>query len=166
MIEQPKHDDGTPLPEITGYRLLRKLNDGGMSTVYLARQHSLGRDVAIKVMSPVALGDEVSRRRFENEVRTIARLEHPHVVRIHEVGRTHEGLPYYAMPYMARGHLGQRVQGQVLGPVLLHVVDDPVDPVLVLEPVPVVVAHAAHTLAWRGRRRPSRRKVARFAACG
>ncbi|QSX77210.1 bifunctional serine/threonine-protein kinase/formylglycine-generating enzyme family protein [Agrilutibacter solisilvae] len=108
MVEQPLHDDGVPLPEITGYRLLRKLNDGGMSTVYLGRQHALGRDVAIKVMSPQALGDEVSRRRFENEVRTIARLEHPHVVRIYEVGRTHEGLPYYAMPYMSRGHLGQR----------------------------------------------------------
>jgi serine/threonine protein kinase len=108
MSEQLNHDDGVPLPEISGYRLLRKLNDGGMSTVYLARQHSLGRDVAIKVMSPQALGDEISRRRFENEVRTIARLEHPHVVRIYEVGRTHEGLPYYAMPYMSRGHLGQR----------------------------------------------------------
>ena len=108
MVEQPQHDNGVPLPEVSGYRLLRKLNDGGMSTVYLARQHSLGRDVAIKVMSPQALGDEVSRRRFENEVRTIARLEHPHVVRINEVGRTHDGLPYYTMPYMARGHLGQR----------------------------------------------------------
>jgi serine/threonine-protein kinase PpkA len=108
MAEEPRHDDGTPLPEIAGYRMLRVINAGGMSTVYLARQHSLGRDVAIKVMSTHALTDEVSRRRFENEVRTIARLEHPHVVRIHEVGRTLEGLPYYAMPYMARGHLGQR----------------------------------------------------------
>lgn len=108
MADEPKHDDGTPLPEIAGYRMLRVINSGGMSTVYLARQHSLGRDVAIKVMSPQALTDEVSRRRFENEVRTIARLEHPHVVRIHEVGRTLDGLPYYAMPYMARGHLGLR----------------------------------------------------------
>ncbi|GAB3386504.1 serine/threonine-protein kinase [Lysobacter fragariae] len=106
--ETPTHDDGSPLPDVPGHRLLRVINHGGMSTVYLARQHSLGRDVAIKVMSPQALGDEVSRRRFENEVRTIARLEHPHVVRIHEVGRTAEGLPYYVMPYMARGHLGQR----------------------------------------------------------
>ncbi|MFC5568455.1 bifunctional serine/threonine-protein kinase/formylglycine-generating enzyme family protein [Lysobacter yangpyeongensis] len=108
MAEEPRHDDGTPLPEIAGYRLLRVINHGGMSTVYLARQHTLGRDVAIKVMSPQALSDETSRRRFENEVRTIARLEHPHVVRIYEVGRTHEGLPYYVMPYMSRGHLGQR----------------------------------------------------------
>lgn len=108
MAEGPKHDNGVPLPDIAGYRLLRVINHGGMSTVYLARQHALGRDVAIKVMSPHALADEVSRRRFENEVRTIARLDHPHVVRIHEVGRTSEGLPYYAMPHMSRGHLGQR----------------------------------------------------------
>ena len=108
MLDGRDNAASEELPEIAGYRLLRVINHGGMSTVYLARQHSLGRDVAIKVMSPQALTDEVSRRRFENEVRTIARLEHPHVVRIHEVGRTTEGLPYYAMPYMARGHLGQR----------------------------------------------------------
>ncbi|HJW46550.1 MAG TPA: bifunctional serine/threonine-protein kinase/formylglycine-generating enzyme family protein [Lysobacter sp.] len=108
MLDGSDNADSTGLPEIAGYRLLRVINHGGMSTVYLARQHTLGRDVAIKVMSPQALTDEVSRRRFENEVRTIARLEHPHVVRIHEVGRTLDGLPYYAMPYMARGHLGQR----------------------------------------------------------
>ena len=97
-----------PLPEIKGYRLLRVINHGGMSTVYLAEQLDLGREVAIKVMASQALSDEVSRRRFENEVRTIARLEHAHVVRIHELGRTRNGLPYYAMPYLARGHLGQR----------------------------------------------------------
>jgi serine/threonine protein kinase len=96
------------LPEISGYKLLRVLGNGGMSTVYLGRQVSLGREVAIKVMLPEALADEVSRRRFENEARTIARLEHPHIVGIHEVGRTKDGLPYYAMPYLARGHLGQR----------------------------------------------------------
>ncbi|WP_222564815.1 bifunctional serine/threonine-protein kinase/formylglycine-generating enzyme family protein [Novilysobacter antarcticus] len=101
-------DDEHPLPEIRGYRLLRVLNRGGMSTVYLAEQIAPSREVAIKVMAPNALSDEVSRRRFENEVRTIARLEHPHVVRIHELGRTADGLPYYTMPYLARGHLGQR----------------------------------------------------------
>ncbi|MBW3549294.1 MAG: protein kinase [Proteobacteria bacterium] len=97
-----------PLPEVSGYRLLRVINHGGMSTVYLAEQLALSREVAVKVMAPQALSDEVSRRRFENEVRTIARLEHPHVVTIYEVGRTREGLPYYSMPHMSRGHLGQR----------------------------------------------------------
>ncbi|QOY61961.1 protein kinase [Lysobacter sp. H21R4] len=101
-------DNDHALPVIRGYRLLRVLNRGGMSTVYLAEQIAPSREVAIKVMAGTALSDEVSRRRFENEVRTIARLEHPHVVRIHELGRTADGLPYYTMPYLARGHLGQR----------------------------------------------------------
>jgi serine/threonine protein kinase len=103
-----ERDSDAGFPEIPGYRLLRVLGHGGMSTVYLGEQDSLGREVAIKVMLPEALADEVSRRRFENEARTIARLEHPHIVGIHEVGRTRDGLPYYAMPYLARGHLGQR----------------------------------------------------------
>lgn len=106
MNDMPNNDK--PLPQIKGYRLLRVINHGGMSIVYLGEQLALSREVAIKVMQPQALSDEVSRRRFENEVRTIARLEHPHVVRIHELGRTSDGLPYYTMPYMARGHLGQR----------------------------------------------------------
>jgi tRNA A-37 threonylcarbamoyl transferase component Bud32 len=104
----PSQQGGAPLPEIPGYMLSRAIGDGGMSTVYLGEQQSLGREVAIKVMLPEALADEVSRRRFENEARTIARLEHPHIVGIFEVGRTKGGLPYYAMPYLARGHLGQR----------------------------------------------------------
>jgi len=109
MSATPDSQDTAPsMPEITGYRLLRVLGHGGMSTVYLGEQVSLGREVAIKVMLPEALADEVSRRRFENEARTIARLEHPNIVGIHEVGRTRDGLPYYAMPYLARGHLGQR----------------------------------------------------------
>ncbi|HEY5850371.1 MAG TPA: bifunctional serine/threonine-protein kinase/formylglycine-generating enzyme family protein [Lysobacter sp.] len=101
-------DNAPPLPEITGFHLHKVINHGGMSTVYLGNQIALSREVAIKVMLPLALADEVSRRRFENEVRTIARLEHPNIVTIHEVGRTREGLPYYAMPYLPRGHLGQR----------------------------------------------------------
>lgn len=95
-------------PQIDGYRILRVIGHGGMSTVYLAEQASLDRKVALKVMLPEALADEVSRARFENEARTIARLEHPHIVGIHEVGRTADGLPFYSMPYLSRGHLAQR----------------------------------------------------------
>ena len=107
----PKGDglaSGEKLPQIAGYRLTRVVGHGGMSTVYLAEQTSLDREVAIKVMLPEALADEVSRRRFENEARTIARLEHPHIVGIFAIGRTADGLPYYAMPFLAHGHLGQR----------------------------------------------------------
>lgn len=95
-------------PQIDGYRILRVIGHGGMSTVYLAEQVSLGRKVALKVMLPEALADEVSRSRFEHEARTIARLQHPHIVGIHEVGRTEDGLPFYSMPHLPRGHLAQR----------------------------------------------------------
>lgn len=107
--DQPEQaqESAEPLPDIAGYTVLQSIGRGGMSTVYLAVQASLGREVAVKVMLPEALADEVSRRRFENEVRTIARLEHPHIVGIFEVGRTRDGLPYYAMPHLSRGHLGQ-----------------------------------------------------------
>ncbi|MCD9028078.1 protein kinase [Luteimonas sp. BDR2-5] len=105
-------DATLPLPEIPGYRLLCVIAHGGMAIVYRGTQLSLGRDVAIKVMRAEALADEVSRRRFENEARTIARLEHPHIVSIHEVGRTGDGLPWYSMPYLPHGHLGQRASAR------------------------------------------------------
>lgn len=100
--------DPAGFPEVDGYRLLQVIGAGGMSTVYLAEQLALGRKVALKVMLPEVLADEVSRARFEHEARTIARLQHPHIVGIFEVGRTADGLPFYAMPYLPRGHLGQR----------------------------------------------------------
>jgi len=96
------------MPDIPGYRVLRRIGKGGMSQVYLGVQESLDRQVAIKVMSPEALADEVSKQRFEQEARTIAKLEHPCIVGIHEVGRSHQGLMYYVLPYLAKGHLGQR----------------------------------------------------------
>lgn len=96
------------MPEIPGYRVLRRIGKGGMSQVYLGVQESLDRQVAIKVMSPEALSDEVSKQRFEQEARTIAKLEHPCIVGIHEVGRSYQGLMYYVLPYLAKGHLGQR----------------------------------------------------------
>jgi len=108
MTQHSSNGADARLPEINGYRLTRVVGTGGMSTIYLGEQLSLGREVAIKVMLPEALGDEVSRRRFENEARTVARLDHPNIVGIHDVGRTRDGLPYYSMPYLARGHLGQR----------------------------------------------------------
>lgn len=96
------------MPEIPGYRVLRRIGRGGMSYVYLGVQESLDRQVAIKVMAPEALTDEISKQRFEQEARTIAKLEHPCIVGIHEVGRTEQGLLFYVLPYLAKGHLGQR----------------------------------------------------------
>ncbi|MFD0726789.1 bifunctional serine/threonine-protein kinase/formylglycine-generating enzyme family protein [Lysobacter brunescens] len=106
--QKDKEHPQEPLPEITGYKLVRVLGHGGMSTVYLGQQLSLGRNVAIKIMRPEVVTDDVGRRRFDNEARTVARLDHPHIVRIHDFGRTKDGQPYHVMPVFPRGHLGKR----------------------------------------------------------
>ena len=95
-------------PLIPGHRLLRRLGQGGMATVYLAMQESLDRPVSIKVMESDALADETSKSRFEHEARTIAKLSHPCIVNIYEVGRTADGRMYYIMPYLPNGDLAQR----------------------------------------------------------
>ncbi|MEO7014604.1 MAG: bifunctional serine/threonine-protein kinase/formylglycine-generating enzyme family protein [Dokdonella sp.] len=97
-----------PLPVIPGYRVERRLGLGGMATVYLALQESLDREVAIKVMRPSRQLDEIQTQRFEHEARIIAKLQHPNIVVIHEVGRTQQGELYYVMPYLAKGDLSVR----------------------------------------------------------
>ncbi len=105
-IEPP---DAMPhAPRIAGYRVVRRLGLGGMAMVYLAVQESLDREVAIKVMRPLRHVDEAQVLRFEHEARIIAKLEHPGIVGIHEVGRTLDGELYYVMPYLARGDLSMR----------------------------------------------------------
>ena len=95
-------------PEIPDCRVMRLIGRGGMSFVYLGVQESLDRQVAIKVIAPHALKDEVSKARFEREARTIAKLQHPCIVGIYAVGRNEQGLLFYVLPYLAKGHLGQR----------------------------------------------------------
>lgn len=94
--------------QIPGYRILRHLGRGGMATVYLASQESLSRLVAIKVLASAQAPNEELVRRFENEARTIARLDHPHIVSIFDVGRTSAGQIYYTMPYLPNGDLAER----------------------------------------------------------
>jgi serine/threonine-protein kinase PpkA len=106
--DAPAAPPEAPLPTVVGYRLVRRLGQGGMAVVYLAVQESLDREVAVKVMGPSASADEAQAQRFEHEARIIAKLEHPGIVGIHEVGRTAEGQLYYVMPYLARGDLSQR----------------------------------------------------------
>jgi serine/threonine protein kinase len=104
----PTQVGATPFPVIPGYRFQKALGKGGMATVYLATQESLDRPVGIKVMAREALTDEISKQRFENEARTIAKLSHTGIVGIHEVGRTPDGRMYYVMPYLPNGDLSQR----------------------------------------------------------
>lgn len=98
----------TPAFDIPGYRIVRPLGEGGMATVYLALQTALGRQVAIKVLAVQRAPSEELVRRFEQETRLIARLDHPHIVSIYEVGRTSTGQLYYTMPYLPNGDLAAR----------------------------------------------------------
>ncbi len=75
------------IPEIPGYRIEKVLGHGGMATVYLGVQENLGREVAIKVLTPEMFKDEQYRSRFLNEAHTASRLSHPNIVTIHDVGQ-------------------------------------------------------------------------------
>jgi tetratricopeptide (TPR) repeat protein len=86
-----------PLPEaIGGYRILRKLGEGGMGAVYEAEQAAPRRRVALKVIRSAAPSGEVLRR-FHLESEALARLAHPGIAQIYESGVTEAGLPYFSM---------------------------------------------------------------------
>lgn len=93
--------------EIAGYRIVRTLGRGGMATVYLAEQESVQREVALKVMSTALLGDEQFGERFLREARIAARLRHPNVVQIHDVGISGQ-YHYIAMEYLPGGPVLRR----------------------------------------------------------
>ncbi len=86
-------------PALPGYEVERLLGAGGTSTVWLARQLSLDRVVAIKVLSPKLLADEAARAQFQKEARAAARLSHAAIVRILDFGE-HAGMLYYVMEYV------------------------------------------------------------------
>jgi tRNA A-37 threonylcarbamoyl transferase component Bud32 len=81
------------------YRIDSPLGQGGMGRVYLGTQVELDRRVAIKVLSENLLDDEAFRRRFEREAKTLAALDHPHIVSVIDVG-VEEGTPFLVMPYV------------------------------------------------------------------
>ncbi|MCP3916056.1 MAG: serine/threonine protein kinase [bacterium] len=84
-------------PERLGdFHLLERLGGGGMGVVFRARQVSLGREVAVKLIRPEHLFFEGARERFQREIEAIAQLHHPGIVAIHTVGEQ-DGVPYFAM---------------------------------------------------------------------
>src|SRR5688500_17692666 len=88
--------------QIPGYRVIRKINQGGMSIVYLAIQISVGRVVALKVMNPQFNNDPAFSERFQREANIVGQLSHPNIVSIYDIGR-HEDLNYIAMDYLPNG---------------------------------------------------------------
>lgn len=83
-----------------GYSNVRMIGQGGMGTVFYARKDSLGRDTAIKVVSPERVSNEYILGRFNTEMRTMAALDHPAIVPIYDGGVSNSGVPYFVMKFI------------------------------------------------------------------
>jgi WD40 repeat protein/serine/threonine protein kinase len=105
----PRRAPGT-LPELPDYEILDELGRGGMGIVYRARQLSLDRLVALKMIRGGAHAGPEEVARFQSEAEAVARLHHPNFVQIHEIG-THDGLPYLALELVSGASLARHMNG-------------------------------------------------------
>ncbi|MCS6865693.1 MAG: serine/threonine-protein kinase [Gemmataceae bacterium] len=94
----------TPPPDITGrtlgdFQILRRIGTGGMGQVYLARQISLKREVALKLLRNDLNSDPTALARFQAEAQAVAKLNHPNIVHIHQIGES-DGLRYMVLEFV------------------------------------------------------------------
>jgi WD40 repeat protein len=113
--DHPGPTDNVVSLAIPGYDILEELGRGGMGIVYKAHQRKLGRLVALKVVAAGSAADVADRTRFRTEAEAVARLQHPNIVQVFEVGE-YDGRPYCAMEFVAGGTLQQRLSAGPLPP--------------------------------------------------
>jgi serine/threonine-protein kinase PpkA len=110
------HKDFSPV----GYEIVREISHGGMATVYLARQRSLNRMVALKLMSQKLQQKAGFRELFIREARLVAQLDHPNIIRIHDI--VEDGVYLYiVMEYADGGNLKRRIRDGMTERQALHV---------------------------------------------
>src|SRR5262249_12184633 len=109
------HSGPTGLPRVIGFELLAELGRGGMGVVYKARQLPLRRLVALKMIlaGDFARPDQLLRFVIEGEM--LARLRHPNIVQVHEVGQ-HDGRPYLALEFIDGGTLSDYLARRAVQP--------------------------------------------------
>jgi WD40 repeat protein/serine/threonine protein kinase len=109
-------DQGTcSLGRLGSYELLQELGRGGMGVVYKARQVPLNRVVALKVIRDSAHASPQALPRFQVEAQSLARLQHPHIVQIFEVGLA-KGCPYFSMEFVEGGDLRRKLAANPMPP--------------------------------------------------
>ncbi len=104
-----------PPPSVPGYEILGELGRGGMGVVYQARQLGFNRVVALKMILSGAHAGPDERDRFRTEAEAVARLQHPNIVQVHEVGE-HDGRPFFSMEFCPGGGLDHKLGGTPLPP--------------------------------------------------
>lgn len=85
--------------ELSHYRILERIGSGGMGVVYRAQDAHLDREVAVKVLRPGTIADDLARKRFRNEAHVLSKLNHPNVATIHDFD-TQEGCDFLVMEYI------------------------------------------------------------------
>jgi formylglycine-generating enzyme required for sulfatase activity/tRNA A-37 threonylcarbamoyl transferase component Bud32/mono/diheme cytochrome c family protein len=123
---QPREIGNGP-PAIPGYEILGPPKRGGMAFVYKARQVRLNRVVALKVIRGQRRPNSAEQARFHAEAQTVARLDHPNIVRVFDSGEQ-DGVPYLVLEFVAGGSLAEKVAAGPLSPpaaarLLLQIVD-------------------------------------------
>jgi eukaryotic-like serine/threonine-protein kinase len=119
-MAEPNKSPSQPSPrlkEVGGYEILSKLGQGGMGAVFKARQKSLDRTVALKILPPTIAKDKVFIERFQREARATAKLNHPNIVQGIDVGKDDaSGLWYFAMEYVEGPSLQKMLKDQKVIP--------------------------------------------------